>query len=204
MKPPISIAVTHTDHCVSLRFSDSTRSLYLTVQEISAEASPMPRAVFDLTTAVVIEPHTLTLLSFRQSDCERSARHGAFTTDGQVYFCDTAKLFRTLITLHQKRIETTLNLDRFRVRPVETPRLTVAQIAHHDNARGEIARTLAFFARELRKDLWEPFLDRVRRIVTVAKLYGQRDEFYFDGRYPGGMGMNGGIILHGNEFGIHT
>jgi len=55
-----------------------------------------------------------------------------------------------------------------------------------------------FFARELRKDLWEPFLDRVRRIVTQAKLYGQRNEFYFDGRYPGGMGMNG------NEFGIHT
>jgi hypothetical protein len=40
-----------------------------------------------------------------------------------------------------------------------------------------------------RKDLWKPFLDRVRHIVTVAKLYGQRDEFYFDGRYPGGMGI---------------
>ena len=50
----------------------------------------------------------------------------------------------------------------------------------------------------------EPFLDRVRRIIGQARLYGHRDEFYFDGRYPGGMGMNGGIILHGDEFGIHT
>jgi hypothetical protein len=207
-QPPITIDITHTDRCVCLKFSDATRSLhyslYLTVAEMTVTPSSFPRAVFDLSTVVVIEPHCLTLLHFRQSECERSARNGSFATDGQIYFCDTAKLFRVLDMLHEKRIETTLDLARFRVPIVQTPRLTIAQIACHQNARGEIARTLAFFARELRKDLWEPFLDRVRRIIGQARLYGHRDEFYFDGRYPGGMGMNGGIILYGDEFGIHT
>ena len=203
--PPLTIAISHTQHCVCLRFSDAEGApLYLTVDEMRAAPLPGRRAVFDISTAVIIDTDRLTLLKFLQSDAECRGRHGAFETTGRVYFCDTAKLFRVLDILHEKRIGTTLDLARFRPPIMETPRLTIAQIARHQNARGEIARTLAFFARELRKDLWEPFLDRVRRIIGQARLYGHRDEFYFDGRYPGGMGMNGGIILHGDEFGIHT
>ena len=203
--PPLTVAISHTQHCVCLRFSDAESApLYLTVEEMRAAPFPGRRAVFDLSTAVIIDTDRLTLLKFLQSDPECRCRHGAFETTGRVYFCDTEKLFRVLDILHEKRIGTTLDLARFRPPIMETPRLTIAQIARHENARGEIARTLAFFARELRKDLWEPFLDRVRRIIGQARLYGHRDEFYFDGRYPGGMGMNGGIILHGDEFGIHT
>ena len=45
---------------------------------------------------------------------------------------------------------------------------------------------------------------KAHAVLVSLSSFGNCDEFYFDGRYPGGLGMNGGIILHGNEFSVHT
>ena len=52
------------------------------------------------------------------------------------------------------------------------------------------------------------FADLMRdlaRLADSATLFCHRNEFYFDGRHlPNGCGYNGGVILHGNSYGIHT
>jgi len=71
-------------------------------------------------------------------------------------------------------------------------------------AHGQIARTLKHYRDRLREDQWPRLVETLSRLLPQVRLYGMGDEFYFDGRYAGGFGMNGGIILHGDEFGVHT
>lgn len=77
------------------------------------------------------------------------------------------------------------------------------QMTRHANAGGDMAKTIKHFlqtcigqADKLRHDL--------SHYLECAKVFGHGTEFYFDGRKPQGCGFNGGFIIHGNEYSIHT
>jgi len=114
------------------------------------------------------------------------------------------RLFERLRTLRAKNLEAPLDSVRFRIPTHTTRLLTIIEMVRHANASGAMAQTRKHYRDRLRQDQWPRLVETISRFLPQAKLYGQGDEFYFDGRYPGGFGMNGGIILHGEEFGVHT
>jgi hypothetical protein len=206
----LTIGVSHSQACVCLKFSDDA-TLYLTKEELTAPIN-YQRACFDLSTVVCIQSWRIVLSKCMGTDNAdwRRVQCGQYHAPCHVYILDTAKLFRVLAKLHAKQISATLDARKFKNAPEEIPALSITQIIRHPNAsphRGEtygMAKTLAHFHRILEIEQWTRLLAEMRRMLPLAKFRGCGTEFYFDGRFPGGFGFNGGIIPHGNEFGIHT
>lgn len=98
-----------------------------------------------------------------------------------------------------------INLDKFKIPNIQQRVLAVMEMAKHPNAKGDFAKTVAFMVKKLKPDFVPKLYRDLSRFLGQAVVYGNRDEFYFDGRkMKGGCGFNGGFILHGNEYGIHT
>jgi len=100
---------------------------------------------------------------------------------------------------------------RLRCNPDELKPLTVAQLAAHPNLRNrdELGQTLKHFRKLLgngTRRTFEHLMLDLSHYVHCALVYARGDEFYFDGRRPGGCGFNGGILphTHDNSYGIHT
>ncbi len=202
-KPPLTVTITPHTSATSFRFSDGG-SVYLSPREMREAHRSWRTACFDLSTVVVVSPDSLIL-----SEClgEPPRQSAEFTCEARIYYCDTRKLFAVAETLRTRKLETptVVDLARLQYRPTEPPKLTLMQIAKHENARFAMARTITHFRRILAPEKWPRLLDELRRILPKAIVFGNEDEFYFDGRkIPNGMGMNGGIIPHGSDFGIHT
>jgi len=137
-----------------------------------------------------------------------SGRDGQHATQADVIHCNTYKLLEVLRTLHARQVRAT-DIETSSLTTVETPPLfTVAQLAKHPNMRDpeRFGRTLKFFRdRLVNGDRTFAHLMRdLSRMVNQAWIFASGDEFYFNGRIEGGCGFNGGIILHGNTYGIHT
>lgn len=141
------------------------------------------------------------------------------------HWCDTLHLFKVILILRENFLsglakakllgsseawafeqacrKDEVELDRLPTTRKREPRLTVMQAVLHPNARS-LGVTLALFMRSLepkwRERLMETLSDYLPRAVVTGCYDG---EFYFDGRKTG-LGFNGGIILRGQEFSIHT
>ena len=103
-------------------------------------------------------------------------------------------------------LEQEVPLSRFQRPAPQLPLLTVAQMVKHPHVGEQkyFIQTLAAFRRSLSGDHWKRLTDVMSRYLPRAKIWGQgKEEFYFDGRKMG-LGFNGGIILRGQEFSIHT
>jgi hypothetical protein len=72
----------------------------------------------------------------------------------------------------------------------------------------QFLKTLLAFRRRLNKEQSHSLMRQLSLYARSAKFFGQNpDEFYFDGRFPGGCGFNGGIIYRENDehgFSTHT
>ncbi len=133
---------------------------------------------------------------------------GSFPTRADVLYCNTHKLLAILRTLHERQVrETVVDTDRL-IGQVEAPIYSVAELARHANQKtpNEFGRTLRHFHAQLQggERTFKDLLRDLARLINCAHLYAMGDEFYFNGRFPGGCGYNGGIILHRSSYGIHT
>ena len=159
----------------------------------------------DLGRIALFEPSRLSILTL--GDYPTSAE--CIQTDCIKIPLDVGKFLRVVRELRAKRVQATVALNRFPTAAPSDTRLSITQIVRHQNARGEIARTLGWFRSHLKPERWEDLLRTLSRFLSQAVVYGQRSEFYFDGRnLPTpycGCGFNGGIIPHSEgTFGIHT
>jgi hypothetical protein len=184
---------------MALRFEDWQEDFYFLPDELKDFHPWQMRLIRDCSRYLVAEGWRLLL--FRP---EAPNSDALFQTPSHVLHLDTARLFKTMLALREKRVETGLDAERFRSPVQRTALLTVTAMNKHPNARGAIAPTLKFFRDRLRAGEWPRLVETVSRFLPQAQVWGHRDEFYFDGRFRDGLGFNGGIILHGNEFSVHT
>jgi hypothetical protein len=153
-----------------------------------------------------------------------SERKAALGQQRDRYEIKEAEYYQKLDVLEKafkgQRIEPTWELDRFRNEPVALPRLTVSQMAHHPNAKEGFAQALRRFHKYLSAECWAKMTETLSRYLTMARIFGhcgcrlEHDvEFYFDGRFSGGCGFNGAMILRVDgeqalpgtaSFSIHT
>ena len=187
--------------------SDDRSHLYLMPKELVPDQ--YPHSVNDLSRVAVFYGDHFTLFSDPVASCNQQDCAGV--AQSQTIYCNTWNLLAIIKTLHDRRVaKTVLDTSKQR-RRTEEPPLTVGQLANHPNLhdKDRFGRTLKHFCRILANGTERTFNDLLRdlsRYVRTAKLYAQGDEFYFNGRYPGGCGYNGGIIPHeyANSYGIHT
>ncbi len=159
-------------------------------------------------------------------DTQLPLEDGPFKLDANLFYCDTHKLLRTILhlrKLHLKKVETwvaagnkdylfkqdltELNLERFRMRDEDPPKMTFSEIVNHVNVvyPDKLSKAIVQFRDTIREELWPKFVRDLMRYVRQANIYGQVGEIYFDGRHtPGQCGYNGSLILHGDSYGIHT
>ena len=132
-------------------------------------------------------------------------------------------------------------LERFAMPAGEPAVLGLVEMVRHPNARGEFKPAILRFAKFLQRDpipnplwkidgqappppthecQWTRLRGDLSRMLPKARIYGQPGarheddcEFYFDGRFAGGMGFNGAIILrptsdtlqpHTARYSVHT
>lgn len=207
--------IEHTKDCLVLKWDDGTqRSIYALDEEITRLAEHGRGTIRDIGRLMLIEPGTVCIY---YPDGNWNAETGRMGADCWRWHVDTFKLIKALVQIRTKRVTGTLDLRRFVGRGRDFPVLTLAQMVRHPNARstpGEMAKSLLHYLRRLEAHLRPRFIETMSRLMASARMHayyrpgrepGQEDaEFYFDGRYAGGMGFNGGVILHGREFGVHT
>jgi hypothetical protein len=202
----MKLHISHCDHSVVVKFMEWGETFYFLDREIAPLQPWEQRLIRDCSRFILAESYRLLL--FKPGDSLEDTWHrqldGRFTTPSFLLFADVPRLFERLRTLRCKKVETTLDSARFRVPPHTTRLLTIVEMVNHANAKGAMARTLKHYRDRLREDQWPRLVETISRLLPQVKLYGQGDEFYFDGRYSGGFGMNGGVILHGDEFAVHT
>ena len=185
------------------------RSLMLLAGDLTP--TRYPHLVPDLSRVAAFWGDRLTL---HQSDISLYAKDGQFNTTADVIHCPTDRLLAICRTLLERRVKHA-EVETTRLSTVLTiPQLTISQIAHHENMRGadRLGRTLRYFRVGLagaepadgHRRTFADLLRDVSHYVQRAVLHAHGDEFYFDGRRPGGCGFNGGIILHRGSYGIHT
>ena len=216
MKITVNIDPEHPAAALSLQWqmpgADDLSSLYLLPGELAP--TQYPHAVKDLSRIAVFYGDHFVLF-YAPDNCY--CRDGVYHSRADDIYCDTNKLLDVVRKLHAKRVaKTVLDTDRFHSVTATTV-LTVAQLAAHPNLRNrdELGATLKHFRQLLTKGAQES-RDRCRTFqqlmldlshyVQCAIVYARGDEFYFDGRRPGGCGFNGGILPHtfDNSYGIHT
>jgi hypothetical protein len=203
----MKLKITPNQDMVCVRFEGCDRNFYFLPGELAPLQRFETRLIHDLARFIVAETHRLTHYYPGDGECDSPrarAEDGPFPTSSFQLFLDTNKLFALLRDLNAKGIETEVDSRRLALPDAGPRRLTVTEMVRHPNARGDIALTLKYYRDRLCADYWPRLLDTLSRFLPQAKLFGHRDEFYFDGRFPGGLGMNGGIILHGNQFSVHT
>lgn len=128
-----------------------------------------------------------------------------------VKFCDTLRVLREKFWKKDSNKPTrfTLESESF-CRPLELgeypPIPSTFALARHPNAV-DLVRNLRYFSKRLAPDSWVTFRRHLGQLLPVAKIYGSlRDlnEIYFDGRYVGGCGYNGVILLRDTDWSSHT
>lgn len=211
----MKLTITHdTCPCSILHFpevADYPSTLYVAPEEMNP--TRWPHYLRDLNRQAVFDSYRMILTSF----ADMPSREGAFQAPSYLVHLNAERFFEILRELHRKKIpRTVIDLDALPSTAEVIPLLGVAQLARHPNLRNPeyLGATLQFFRRALPTDkwlawnagfsVWTGLLADISRIIRRAKLFAHRDEFYFDGRWPGGCGYNGGIILHGDHYGIHT
>jgi len=137
-----------------------------------------------------------------------SANDGHYQTSADVIHVNTQKLLAVLRILHARQVRATdLETSSF-TSDGATRIYSVMEIAHHANLREgrDLGRTLKYFRDRLigGDRTFQDLIRDLSRLINCAWLYAHGDEFYFNGRFAGGCGFNGGIILHKNTYGIHT
>jgi hypothetical protein len=215
MKITVNIDPKYPAAAISLKWrmpgapsADCPSSLYLLPSELTP--TQYPHAVKDLSRVAVFYGDHFVL--FYAPDNGRCV-NGVYTSRADDIYCNTFKLLEVVRKLHAKRIpETVLDTDRFHSVHTESL-LTVAQLAAHPNLRNrdELGATLRHFWQLLSKGgersrTFQQLMRDLSHYVQCASVYARGDEFYFDGRRPGGCGFNGGILPHtfDNSYGIHT
>jgi hypothetical protein len=205
----MKLKITHSDHCLAITFTGQRRSqnvdydFYFMPQELESFGGRLTVAR-DCNRYLILENYRLLVVDCSDTTPINGLQDATFELPGFALHCDTVKLCRVLLQLHAKKVAAVLDSERFACRPQDIPPLTITQMVRHPNANGPIATTLAFFKRHLKPEEWVRLCRSVSHYLTLSKFYAHRDEFYFDGRYAGGVGFNGGFILHGDTFGIHT
>ena len=211
MKITVNIDSVHRDAAISLQWQmpgqDNPSNLYLLPGELTP--TQYPHAVKDLTRVAVFYGDHFVLF-YAPDNCW--CRDGVYNSRADDLYCDTRKLLEVVRKLHERRVATTvLDTDRLRCAPDELKPLTVAQLAAHPNLRNrdELGQTLKHFRKLLAngtRRTFEHLMLDLSHYVQCASVYARGDEFYFDGRRPGGCGFNGGILphTHDNSYGIHT
>lgn len=197
----MKLKLTHNMNSTVLAFEDGG-SIYAAPHELAKRCEPKAPI-----TTYIDDGYKQGLVKGWQIVLVREPESGGMGKDrGECwrYACDTVRLFKRVLELREKRIETTLDLDRFQEGPRKVEMLGIMQMIRHPHALGRFAPTVKYFRSKLTGDEFERLLRDLSAYLPRAKLYGQVDEFYFDGRIAGGCGFNGGIILHGEEYSIHT
>lgn len=134
--------------------------------------------------------------------CERKAlgkQRGSYQIKETEYYAQLDKLERGF---KAQCIEPTWDLASFRSEPVSVKQLTVTEMARHPNAKEGFVTVLGRFRKFLTQEYWERLVETLSRYLPQARIFGHRGcrlehdvELYFDGRFAGGCGFNGGIIL---------
>ncbi len=197
----MKLKITHCENSSAVHFSDWDFNFYFLPEELRPLKPFECRLIRDLSNHILAETWKLQIIHVE----ETGARDGEMKTWGRVLFVDAQKLFAHMLKLREKKLEAIIDLERLRVPHHPTRILTFTQMCRHVNARHEMAKTIKYFHSRLKAEYWPRLVEVLSRYLPQAIIYGHGDEFYFDGRrITGGCGFNGGIILHGDEFGIHT
>jgi hypothetical protein len=205
----MTITLSYTENCAVLTFPESEvcRNLYVTLDDMKEIESKWYPMVHDLNRVAVVDPGRLIIVHV--GDLGLDGNDATTTVPALVLHMDTKKFFRVVRELYNKNVSTTLDTSKFSGVRKPAPILTVMQMINHPNAsensREYFGQTLVHFRKNLCPDQWVRFVQEMSRRLTCSYVIAQRTEFYFDGRkHPQGCGFNGGFIIHGNEFGIHT
>jgi hypothetical protein len=206
----MKLTVTTTEHNPSIQLNwqlpgtEYPRSLYILPGELTPKQ--WPHLVMDLARTAVFWGDKLVHYDSPQS-CD--PRHHRTTVAADVIYCDTFKLLNILRTLHDRQVRRA-EIETDRLNTVAPPPVfTIGELAKHPNLadRDRLGRTLNRFRKALQggERTFAQLMRDLSRLITSAKLFPNDDEFYFDGRrLENGCGFNGGVILHGNSYGIHT
>ncbi len=203
LKPKITmkLKISHCENSSQVHFSDWDFNFYFLTEELRPLAPFECRVIRDLSRHILAETWKMQIIHVSDT----GGRDGALKTDGYVLYVDTNKLFRHILTLREKKLEATMDIERLRTPVSRTQMLTFTQMCKHANARSQFSKTIKYFHDRLKPDQWPRLIEVLSRYLPVAVVFCHGDEFYFDGRrLQGGVGFNGGIILHGDEFGVHT
>ena len=212
MKITVEIDPTGSREALCLQWQMPGRDYPTSLCLLPKELAPTqyPHAVSDLSKVAVFYGHELVLFgNYRNCDGHDSAT----TADAEVIHCNTFKLLEVLRKLYAKKVpKTVLDTARFSTCKPAAPELTIGQIAAHPNldGRDRFGQTMKHFWKTLTGGEGDRTFNDLKRdlsrFLACAKVYAQGDEFYFNGRYTGGCGFNGGIIPHtyAHSYGIHT
>jgi len=215
MKLKINIENCRKSVMLEWRMPDSAylSSIYIMPEELTP--SGYPHVVRDCGRLVAFWGDKLTVTESPGN--YHTGDSGCFKADTDVIVVNTHRLLEVLRKVHAsaelrkdrtKALNIEIDTERLH-RHIEAPKLTICQMVKHVNMAGaeSFGKTLKYFKERLHggRRSFEDLLLELSRLIQQAKIYCHRDEFYFDGRsMPGGLGFNGGIILHENTFGIHT
>ena len=210
----LTVDIDPTGQCKSLQLTwqlpgqPHSTSLYLLPEELTP--TRYPHAVNDLSrVAVFYGDHFKLFHGDRVVGAIDSVQASAF----EIIYCNTNRLLEVLRTLHARKVaHTVLDTARFRTVQPAPARLGLGEIAAHPNLvdRDRLGKTLKHFWKVLTAGPSDrTFADLkadLSRLLAGAKVFAQGDEFYFNGRIPGGCGFNGGLLPHtsNNSYGIHT
>lgn len=207
----------HDSGLVTLALEDGAEHQQLCFTGAELLLTPNFAAVQDLARLILLQRTSITW--FRHTEVSLDGRNTLKAkAPAGILHCDTARLLNTLSLLLAKHDRFPKNqwgeippmpfaIEKFRIRIDESLNqpIPTAQAVAHPNARDDMARTLRYFHARLKPDYWKRLLCDLHRYLTCAIVFGHREEFYFDGRrLANGCCFNGGFILHGNEYGIHT
>jgi hypothetical protein len=216
------LTLIHCENSTQLKFQDGGYIYALPKElEMPSNAGISPVYINDGYHQGICRPWQIVLV-----DLPDVAGYGPVEATLHSYICDVRKLFATVLKMRDrwkaalqawkdagnkewlfKWENQVLDLDRFQHKPEPSRRLTVMQLLKHEGVmdRQQMAASLKLFHAGLPAEKWDQLMERLSDYAPRARLYGQRDEIYFDGRnVPDGLGFNGGIILRDKEFSIHT
>lgn len=209
----MKIKTMHTEHCLALRLATPDKSFYITDDELARLVAAGSGTVKDMARTMVFEFGSITLFC---PHSDGDPHQESIPCEAWRWYLNTNRFLQVLATIRLKKLETELDTNRFGSKGRAYPLLWLGELLRHPNVRNpeELVKALWYYRRRLKAELWPKFMDTLCRTLASARLYAhyrpgsspehEDAEFYFDGRFPGGMGFNGGVILHGADFGVHT